>query len=99
MTPVQGPRLRAEGWPDRPDIPMDIQVRCRATASEGFKSAVRDQVVAMCAEHGGRLADSIWVGDWFCARIIGPKALGLAALAWYRTESLDLPPVLPEFPE
>ena len=88
-----GNRLRVEGFPDEPEIQLDVDLWHPGGVAEA--RTVLDDLRAVCATFGGRVTDDLRTSSLILARVVGRRALGEALLELDCVAQVNLPPLLP----
>ena len=88
-----GNRLRAEGFPDEPEIQLDVDLWHPGSMAEA--RAVLDDLRTVCSSFEGRVTDDLRTSSLILARVVGSRALGEALLDLDYVAQVNLPPLLP----
>ena len=88
-----GNRLRLEGFPDEPEIQLDVDL-WHPGGRDGAR-AVLDDLRSVCSMFGGRVVDDLRTSSLILARVVGSRALGEALLDLDFVAQVNLPPLLP----
>lgn len=88
-----GNRLRTEGFPDEPNIQLDVDLWHPGDAARA--RMVLGDLRAVCSKFEGRVTDDLRTSSLILARVVGSRALGETLLDLDCVARVNLPPRLP----
>ena len=88
-----GNRLRTEGFPDEPEIQLDVDLW--HPGDDAGASMVLDDLRAVCSKFEGKVTDDLRTSSLILARVVGSRALAETLLDLDCVAQVNLPPLLP----